>query len=59
MHGSQHRIMTTHVGSLPRPRPLLDLLIRQQRGEVIDEGEFTRQVDSIEYVLDTDCGAGK
>ena len=40
MHRSEQRILTTHVGSLPRPRPLTDLLLRQERGEAIDpEGE--------------------
>ena len=29
------RIRTTHVGSLPRPRPLLDLLAARQRGEEV------------------------
>ncbi|MDD7940156.1 cobalamin-independent methionine synthase II family protein [Actinomycetospora lutea] len=29
------RIRTTHVGSLPRPKPLLDLLAARQRGEGI------------------------
>src|SRR5882757_1061110 len=32
---SQHRILTTHVGSLPRNPVLSDLLIRQERGEAI------------------------
>src|ERR1700755_1267138 len=33
-----HRIRTTHVGSLPRPVPLLDALAARQRGEpVADE----------------------
>lgn len=29
-------ILTTHVGSLPRPPELLDLLVSQDRGEVVD-----------------------
>jgi 5-methyltetrahydropteroyltriglutamate--homocysteine methyltransferase len=30
------RILTTHVGSLPRPPALADLLVRQERGEAVD-----------------------
>ena len=46
MQSSEQRILTTHVGSLPRPRPLADLLIRQERGEAIDEAELQRQVEA-------------
>jgi 5-methyltetrahydropteroyltriglutamate--homocysteine methyltransferase len=41
---STDRILTTHVGSLPRPQPLVDLLIRKDRGEPYDPAEFARQV---------------
>ena len=34
------RILTTHVGSLPRPADVADLLFAQERGEAIDEGLF-------------------
>ena len=37
MHRSDQRILTTHVGSLPRQRELSDLLIAQEAGQVIDE----------------------
>ena len=30
------RILTTHVGSLPRPKQLVDLLFAQDRGDEID-----------------------
>lgn len=59
MQLSQQRILTTHTGSLPRPRPLLDLLIRQDRGEHIDTGEFDRQVeDAVKGVIDKQFTAG-
>lgn len=35
MSSDAHRIRTTHVGSLPRPKPLLDLLAARQKGEVV------------------------
>jgi 5-methyltetrahydropteroyltriglutamate--homocysteine methyltransferase len=34
------RILTTHVGSLPRPQAVVDLLFAQDRGEAIDEKKF-------------------
>ncbi|MGZ4408336.1 MAG: hypothetical protein ACXVY6_06035 [Gaiellaceae bacterium] len=36
------RILTTHVGSLARPRALLDLLAAVERGESIDAAEYER-----------------
>jgi 5-methyltetrahydropteroyltriglutamate--homocysteine methyltransferase len=41
---STDRILTSHVGSLPRPQPLVDLLIRKDRGEPYDTAEFATQV---------------
>jgi len=46
MHRSNDRILTTHVGSLPRPPALRDLLIRDERGENIDRAEFQRQIEA-------------
>jgi 5-methyltetrahydropteroyltriglutamate--homocysteine methyltransferase len=46
MERSEHRILTTHVGSLPRNPALRDLLVRQERGEPIDEAELARQVEA-------------
>ena len=46
MHRSYNRILTTHVGSLPRPPALRDLLIRYERGENIDRAEFQRQIEA-------------
>ena len=34
---STERILTTHVGSLPRPADLLELLRQEDRGEPVDE----------------------
>ena len=43
MHRSTDRILTTHVGSLIRPKELLDdFLLPLQRGEHIDEAAFQR-----------------
>jgi len=40
MRRSTDRILTTHVGSLPRPDALIEVMIAQDKGETIDEGAF-------------------
>ena len=40
MPGSAERILTTHTGSLPRPRALTRLFARRQRGEAVDPAEL-------------------
>ncbi|MFI5000252.1 MAG: methionine synthase, partial [Reyranellales bacterium] len=42
MRRSEDRILTTHVGSLPRDPALSDLLIRDEAGEAVDRAELTR-----------------
>jgi 5-methyltetrahydropteroyltriglutamate--homocysteine methyltransferase len=44
MEVSTDRILTTHVGSLPRPRDVVDVLFAQDRGEPVDAVEFERVV---------------
>ena len=39
---SEHRILTTHTGSLPRPPALTDLYARRNRGEPADLAEIDR-----------------
>jgi len=43
MHGSD-RILTSHVGSLPRPPEVIELLRRHTRGEPYDAAELARIV---------------
>jgi 5-methyltetrahydropteroyltriglutamate--homocysteine methyltransferase len=43
VHG-QDRILTTHVGSLPRPQSVVDVLFAQDRGELSDERLFAETV---------------
>ena len=38
------RILTTHVGSLPRPQAVLELLFRRAKGESVDPAAFEREV---------------
>ncbi len=40
MRLSTDRILTTHVGSLPRPQDVVDLLFAQDRGEQYDAAKF-------------------
>ena len=51
MKTSNDRILTTHTGSLPRPKPLIDLIMRREKGEAIDadafEAEVAKAVDDI------------
>lgn len=42
MH-SRDRILTTHVGSLPRPERLSELLLAKEFGEPYDEGEYASE----------------
>ena len=44
MHRSEERMLTTHVGSLPRSPKLRDLLVRQDRGEFIDDVALEREI---------------
>jgi 5-methyltetrahydropteroyltriglutamate--homocysteine methyltransferase len=41
---SETRILITHVGSLPRPPALRDLLVRQDRGEAVEAAALEREV---------------
>jgi 5-methyltetrahydropteroyltriglutamate--homocysteine methyltransferase len=40
MKTSTDRVLTTHVGSLPRPKDVLDMLFAQDRGERYDAAKF-------------------
>ena len=42
MRRSEHRILTTHTGSLPRPPELTRLYVRRARGESVDAAELER-----------------
>jgi 5-methyltetrahydropteroyltriglutamate--homocysteine methyltransferase len=46
MKRSDQRILTTHVGSLPRTTALRDLLVRQDRGEKVDAATLAREAET-------------
>ncbi|ELY60817.1 cobalamin-independent methionine synthase II family protein [Natronococcus jeotgali] len=45
MTGTNDRIRTTHIGSLPRPPALLELLTARQESEDVDDEEWDATVD--------------
>ncbi len=46
MKRSTDRILTTHVGSLPRPDDLRAMILQKQQGEAVDEAAFAARVKS-------------
>jgi len=49
---SINRILTTHVGSLPRNPKLTDLLIKQEQGQPFDRAELEKQFEqSVKHVI--------
>ena len=44
MRRSTDRILTTHVGSLPRPDELIDVMIAQDKGEMVDAASFENKL---------------
>ncbi len=56
---SDERILVSHVGSLPRPEHLSDLLIRQEAGEAIDAAALAREAEqATAHVIDRQMAAG-
>jgi 5-methyltetrahydropteroyltriglutamate--homocysteine methyltransferase len=59
MQRSEQRILTTHVGSLPRNPALRDSLIRQERGDMIDANHHAGLVAAaVERVVAKQLDAG-
>ena len=56
---STDRILTTHVGSLPRPEDLLELLRKEDRGEAVDEGALhARATEAVKQAVSDQVAAG-
>jgi 5-methyltetrahydropteroyltriglutamate--homocysteine methyltransferase len=52
MRTSTDRILTTHVGSLPRPQALVDALLQKDRGEVADWAAYDRTIaEAVDEVV--------
>jgi 5-methyltetrahydropteroyltriglutamate--homocysteine methyltransferase len=56
---SKERILTTHVGSLPRNADLSELLVRREEGEVVDKDQLAREMElAVHRVVDKQAAAG-
>ena len=56
---STDRILTTHVGSLPRPEDLLELLRQEDRGEAVDaDALHARTAEAVGKVVADQVAAG-
>ena len=56
---SRDRILTTHVGSLPRNEKLSNLLLRQEAGETFDAKEMAAEMDAaVSHVVGKQVSAG-
>ena len=59
MKTSQDRILTTHVGSLPRPLELRQLLVAKDKGEPYDRAELERQTrDAVLAIVRRQAATG-
>ncbi len=59
MRASTDRILTTHVGSLPRNEKLSDLLVRREAGEPVDAIEMASEMDrAVTHVIEKQASAG-
>ena len=56
---SRDRILTTHVGSLPRNDVLSELLVKREAGEAYDKAVFEAEMDkAVRHVVDKQKTAG-
>ena len=59
MRRSEDRILTTHVGSLPRQSALADLLIREEAGETVDRADLNRLGENaVRHVVERQVASG-
>jgi 5-methyltetrahydropteroyltriglutamate--homocysteine methyltransferase len=56
---SRDRILTTHIGSLPRPDDLLRMMQQREAGQPVDQAAFARRVESaVKDVVDRQIDLG-
>jgi 5-methyltetrahydropteroyltriglutamate--homocysteine methyltransferase len=52
MISSRERILTTHVGSLPRSAALSELLVRREAGESYDKAQLDAEMEkAVRHVV--------
>jgi 5-methyltetrahydropteroyltriglutamate--homocysteine methyltransferase len=57
--GNAPRILTTHAGSLPRPKALVEMYVRLSRREPVDPARFAAAVEqSTRHVIERQLDAG-
>ncbi len=57
MHISKDRILTTHVGSLPRSREVTDVVFALENGETVERAEFVIR-DAVDAVVAQQVAVG-
>ncbi len=59
MQISSQRILTTHVGSMPRPQPVVDILFAEDRGDDVDRAAYDQVMrDAVNDTVARQIGAG-
>jgi 5-methyltetrahydropteroyltriglutamate--homocysteine methyltransferase len=59
MKTSKDRILTTHTGSLPRPKPLADMILGREKAGTIDAAAFEAEtVKAVDEVVAQQAAAG-
>jgi 5-methyltetrahydropteroyltriglutamate--homocysteine methyltransferase len=59
MKTSTDRILTTHVGSMPRSDRLSDLLLKKEHGEAVDQAQFEAVlVEEVASIVQQQAAAG-
>jgi 5-methyltetrahydropteroyltriglutamate--homocysteine methyltransferase len=56
---STDRILTTHTGSLPRPKPLVDLILKREKDGAVDAQAFEAEIaNAVDDVVARQVAAG-
>ena len=59
MKTSTDRILTTHTGSLPRPKPLVDLILKREKDAAVDAQAFEAEIaNAVDDVVARQVAAG-
>jgi len=59
MKTSTDRILTTHTGSLPRPKPLVDIILGREKGAAVDAAEFEAETaKAVDDVVSRQVASG-
>ena len=59
MDGSNNRILTTHVGSLPRPVKLIQMMFAKEEGEHVDQSALSSSIaEAVREVVNKQLNAG-